>query len=174
VPAGGVRNPLPGGSGNRPAGMTTGLRAARWTGTGGGGGSPPTTTSQEARLEPSGGVRSPKREPRRSVGRRARPESARPRPESARADGNIRLGAVRNANCVDQRSASLLSFFPFLAFFRFCFLGFGRRRRRCATWWTATVMRHPFATHRSRFAADENSQRPGAARTRALACYPSS
>jgi hypothetical protein len=33
----GLVTPLPGGSGNRPAGTMTGLRAARWTGTGGGG-----------------------------------------------------------------------------------------------------------------------------------------
>jgi len=36
-PRAGLVTPLPGGSGNRPAGIRTGLRAARWTGTGGGG-----------------------------------------------------------------------------------------------------------------------------------------
>jgi hypothetical protein len=36
-PRAGLVTSLPGGSGQRPAGIMTGLRANRWTGTGGGG-----------------------------------------------------------------------------------------------------------------------------------------
>jgi hypothetical protein len=59
-----ICSPLPGGSGHRPAGTMTGLRGARWTGIGGRRVTPVKARSQEARLELSGGVRSPMQEPR--------------------------------------------------------------------------------------------------------------
>jgi hypothetical protein len=58
-------------SGQRPAGITTGLRVDRWTGTGGDGQPPSLATSQEARLEPNGGVGSLPQEPRWNAGRRS-------------------------------------------------------------------------------------------------------
>src|SRR5690348_4328182 len=78
-------------SGKRPAGITTGLRLDRWTGTGDGGVTAAEATSQEARLELSGGVGSLPREPRWNAGRRSAPRRARAAPRT------VRIGGVASA-----------------------------------------------------------------------------
>jgi len=62
----------------------TGLRGARWTGIGGRRVTPVKAASQEARLELSGGVRSPMQEPRWNADRRARSAERAPHPKMRR------------------------------------------------------------------------------------------
>src|SRR5579872_7373437 len=78
-------------SGKRPAGITTGLRVDRWTGTGDGGVTAAESASQEARLELSGGVGSLPLEPRWNAGRRSAPRWARA------ASRRVRIGGVASA-----------------------------------------------------------------------------
>src|SRR6185437_14584467 len=79
-------------SGKRPAGIMTGLRLDRWTGTGDGGVTAAEVTSQEARLELSGGVGSLPREPRWNAGRRSAPRRARAAPRTVRIGGVAAAG----------------------------------------------------------------------------------